>query len=623
MDSSPLEYTVKSTLALLEPPPELTLSEWANTYGFLSPETSAAPGKFLAFGYQNGILDSVTDPTVDQIVVMKSARVGYTKCIDHVIGYFIHQDPAPILVVQPVISDAQDYSRTEILPMLRDTPVLAAIAGHFGTRDNNQRILKRVFQNGASVSFIGASSPGGFRRITARIVCFDEIDGYPASGAGSEGDQVSLGTKRTESFWNRKIILGSTPKIKGISRIEKAFEQSDKRRYFVACPSCGHMQTLKFRNLRWDKTPEGKHLPETAHFICEDSGCIIEEYQKPAMIEAGEWRAEKPFTGHAGFHIWTAYSLFPQACWSNIVKDFLGAQKDPLLLKTFVNTTLGETWEEEGEKLDPGIFRERLENYSVESIPNAVCALTAGIDVQGDRLEIQIIGWGDQDECWVVDYRVLYGDPAQQQVWIDADKVLMGVFHTDVARELRIQAACVDSGGHHASQVIEFCRARRARRVYATKGLSGPLPVWPKRGLKSKYNLPLFGIGVDSAKEQIYGRLKIAKKGPGYWHFPSSGAVDDEYFKQLTVEQIVTEFRSGFPVRKWVKPANARNEALDTAVLALAAARSFQHDKMLAPPRIALPGVPVSKVADSPFPVASAPSVKSLAGLFASSKKKR
>lgn len=204
-----IERAQRAIAEALKPPPKLTLSQWANRYAHLSPETSADAGKFRAFGYQNGIMDSITDPSVKQVTVIKSARVGYTKILDHVVGYFIHQDPSPLLLVQPRVEDAEDYSRTEIAPMLRDTPVLAEIAGDLKAKDSNQRILKRVFRNGASVAFIGANSPGGFRRITARVAAFDEIDGYPTGGAGDEGDQIALGIKRTESFWNREHILAA------------------------------------------------------------------------------------------------------------------------------------------------------------------------------------------------------------------------------------------------------------------------------------------------------------------------------------------------------------------------------------------------------------------------------
>jgi phage terminase large subunit GpA-like protein len=574
-----LAETLKLTRAeALKPPPRLTLSGWADLYAYLSPETSAEAGKFMAFGYQNGIMDAITDPTVKQVTVMKSARVGYTKILDHAVGYFIHQDPSPILIVQPRVEDAEDYSRTEIVPMLRDTPVLAEIAGDLKAKDANQRILKRVFRNGASISFVGANSPGGFRRITARVVAFDEVDGYPVGGAGDEGDQISLGTKRTESFWNRKIILGSTPTIKGLSRIEKSWTDSDQRRFHVPCPSCGHMQVLKWQNLTWNKDHDDrgktvKHYPETAHFICEAKGCIIEEHEKPAMINAGVWVAEKNFVGHAGFHIWAGYSLFPNAAWRYLVEEFLRVRKDPALLKTFVNLVLGETWEDEGEKADAGSLINRGEAYDHRTLPDHVIALTAGVDVQGDRLEVQVIAWGVGEESWPCLYEVLHGDPAQGKVWDELDTVLLETYQTDAGRSLRIKSACIDTGYHTAS-VFSFCRNRRTRRVFAVKGQSGSRPIWPKRGSKSKTNDIVFMIGVDTAKEAIYGRLRAQHPGPGYVHFPREAAFDEEYFAQLTAEQVVTRYREGRPYRVWV-PMRPRNEVLDTFVYALAALRAL------------------------------------------------
>jgi phage terminase large subunit GpA-like protein len=484
-----VNWQSKSVLALIAPPPMLTVSAWADKYAHLSPETCSSPGKFKSFAYQRGIMDAVSDPGVTQITVMKSARIGYTKCLDNIIGYFIHQDPSPILIVQPRVEDAEDYSRTEIEPMLRDTPVLAAIAGSLGAKDSSQRIVKRTFSNGASVSFVGANSPGGLRRITARTVCFDEVDGFPVKGAGNEGDQIALGIKRTETFWNSRTILGSTPTIKGISRIETAWGESDQRRYHVPCPHCGSMQTLKWANMRWDKDAEGKHLPETAHFVCEASGCIIEERYKPAMLDGGAWVAAKPFNGHAGFHIWSAYSLFPKARWPNLVAEFLRCRRDPTLLRTFVNLVLGETWEDETERLEGSSLLRRAENYGTENIPQRVLAITAGVDIQGDRLEVQVIGWGEREECWVIDYDIFYGDPAQQSVWVELDKFLLTKYHTDAGREIRIKAACIDTGGHHANSLIQFCKSRRSRNIYPVKGFAGPRPIWPKRSSKTKTSL--------------------------------------------------------------------------------------------------------------------------------------
>ena len=255
----------------LQPPPKLTLSQWAARYGVLSRETSAQTGRFKSFAYQDGIMDSITDPTVTRVSVMKSARVGYTKILDLALGFFLHQDPCPNLVVQPRVEDAEDYSKTEIDPMIRDTPELAELAGDLKARDSGNTIAKKTLRNGASIAFVGANSPGGFRRITVRNVFFDEVDGYPVSGAGMEGDQIALGIKRSETFWNRRAVIGSTPTVKGSSRIEKSFEESDKRRYYVPCPHCEEMQVLEWggvdtaHGIKWEKDEQGNGIPETAH----------------------------------------------------------------------------------------------------------------------------------------------------------------------------------------------------------------------------------------------------------------------------------------------------------------------------------------------------------------------
>jgi phage terminase large subunit GpA-like protein len=584
-----IERAQRAIAEALKPPPKLSLSQWANRYAHLSAETSADAGKFRAFGYQNGIMDAVTDPSVKQVTVIKSARVGYTKILDHVVGYFIHQDPSPLLLVQPRVEDAEDYSRTEIAPMLRDTPVLAEIAGDLKAKDSNQRILKRVFRNGASVAFIGANSPGGFRRITARVAAFDEIDGYPTGGAGDEGDQIALGIKRTESFWNRKIILGSTPTIKNVSRIEKAWNESDQRRYHVPCPGCGHMQVLRWANLTWnkDKNEKGEtvaHYPETAHFVCEANGCIIEEHEKPKMVDAGEWIAERPSAGHAGFHIWAGYSLFENAAWRYLVEEFLRVRNDPSLLQTFVNLVLGETWEEQGETVAANDLVGRAEVYGPDAMPDGVLAVVAGVDTQDDRLEVQVVGYGAKEEAWPCLYEVLHGDPAQPQVWKDLDELLLRTYSTDNGRQLRVRATCIDAGGHHAERVYAFARARRNRRVFATKGAGGARPIWPKRASKGgvKGAETVFIVGVDTAKDAVYGRLRIKQPGPGYIHFPADEAFDDAYFAQLTSESVVTRYREGRPYRVWVLPKGKRNEALDTFVYALAALKAlpFRLDRV-------------------------------------------
>jgi phage terminase large subunit GpA-like protein len=585
--SNLLRRVRKARAEALKPPPILTLSQWAEKYAYLSPETSAEAGKFHAFAYQNGIMDAVTDPTVKDLTVMKSARVGYTKILDNMVGFFIHQDPSPVLVVQPRVEDAEDYSRTEIAPMLRDTPVLASIAGDLKAKDSEQRIQKRMFRNGSSVSFVGANSPGGFRRITARIVAFDEVDGYPEQGAGKEGDQIALGRKRSESFWNRKTILGSTPTVKGVSRIEKSWESSDQRRYRVPCPHCGHEQVLRWENLRWEKTEAGDHLPETAHFRCEAKGCRIEEHDKPGMIDAGKWVAEKPFHGHAGFHIWAAYSLFPNAAWRYLVEEYLRVYKDPSQLKTFVNLVLGEPHSETVEVADPSALRNRCEPYNFETLPSDVRLVTVGGDTQDDRIEVTFVGWGPNGESWVARHEVLTGDTSKPAVWEQLDKLLAEACETDDGRRLLAQAVCIDSAGHRSEMVYKFCRDRKRRRIYATVGRGNtdpknPRMIWPKTPSRTKNSGDKpYTVGVDTAKDDISSRLAIVPDPNGPTaraiHFPMVGLSAD-YFDQLTSEHAVVSYVKNRPRRMWVpKSIGARNEAWDCLVLALAARLSLPN----------------------------------------------
>jgi phage terminase large subunit GpA-like protein len=554
----------------LKPPPILSLSQWADRFAYLSPETSARGGKFTAFTYQNGIMDAITDPKVRQVSVMKSARVGYTKILDHVVGYFIHQDPSPILIVQPRVEDAEDYSRTEIAPMLRDTPVLLEIAGDLRAKDSNQRINKRLFRNGSSVAFVGANSPGGFRRITARIIAFDEVDGYPREGAGDEGDQIALGTKRSETFWNRKIILGSTPTVKGVSRIEKAFEESDQRRYYVPCPHCGHKQIIAWGNIKYSKDEDGNLDPESVYLLCDSgNGCVIEEHHKPWMVDNGEWIAEKPSKGHAGFHVWAGYSLFPNACWANLVSEWLRVKDDHNQLRTWINTTLGEPWEEDAEKVDGHSLYARVEDFGPNGCPDDVLMVTCGIDVQDDRIEVERVGWGAGEESWSLDYQVMFGDPSAPQLWKQLNDYLLTSTTRCDGREIPVEAACIDSGGHFTQSVYAFAKDRPGL-VYAIKGASRTdARVWPvKSSNNNKLRANVFIVGVHAAKDQIYARLRTKDVGPRYCHFPLGR--DARYFDQLTSEIARYKYVNGRPQKVYLLPNGRRNEALDCRVYAYA-----------------------------------------------------
>jgi terminase, large subunit len=564
----------------LAPPPTLSLSAWAERFARLPVGANAMPGRWVPFGYQKAWLDAMTDASVRQMTLMKSARVGATRVLDHVIAYHIHQDPAPILMVLPRVEDCEDFSRSKVLPMLQDTPALAEIVGDVKSRDANQRILKRTFRNGASISFVGANSAAGFRRVSARIILLDEVDGFPME-AGEEGDQVALATKRGETFWNRRIALTSTPTLKYQSRIEKAFNESDQRRYFVPCPSCGHFQTLRWENLRWDKTESGEHLPGTAHFVCEAHGCIITEDRKPAMIEAGEWRAERPFNGHAGFAIWTAYSPFPNASWSHVVREFLAGRADPILLRTWTNVTLGQPWEDRGsgKSWEELAARARQSTYKRGTVPQGACLLYCGIDVQIDRLEWLLVGRGPEHKKYIVDWGTIARPIGEADAQRALDQLLDRRWKNYCGREMGIVLAAVDAG-FETDTVLEYCRRHGPNRIIAVRGVAGDFTPRiakvqrerdSKRGTLLKYRQNFFNVGTHTLKTGLF--LDLAKDDsatPGHIAFPSD--VEDRVLQELCSEQRIAVKKMGQIVFRWEKLSDRQpNEMLDCYCYAMAA----------------------------------------------------
>ncbi|WP_298284841.1 phage terminase large subunit family protein [Acidocella sp.] len=577
----------------LAPPPKLSLSEWAQRYAVLSRETSAQTGRFHAYAYQPGIMDAITDPTVEEVDVMKSARVGFTKILDHAVGYFIHQDPSPILVVQPRVEDAEDYSKTEIAPMVRDTPVLAALAGDEKAKDGNRTIRKQVFKNGASITYTGANAPGGFRRITCRLILLDEVDGYPVQGAGDEGDQVKLAIKRGETFWNRKAVLGSTPTLKSVSRIEKAFKAGDQRFFFVPCPHCGERQVLEWGGkdkpygIKWRQDGNGAHLPETAHYVCRHNGCIIDEAEKGDMVAQGEWRATAPFRGKASFHIWAGYSPHPNASWGKLVAEWLEVYNDPLGRQTFVNLVLGEPFEDRGmQTMDEHALAARTEVYGAE-VPSGVAVITFGGDTQDDRVELEFVGWGKNEESWSLDHVVIEGDPDTEEFWERVDSATKRIYYRADGRPFAAQAGCIDSGGHHTQRVYDFAKARLGRKIWAIKGESARngqrSPVWPTKRPSARHKStfrPVI-VGVNAAKDVVRTRLLIKppenvhEAKPGYCHFPADRDVN--YFAQLLAERSTLKSVGGRKFRVWEQLPGRANEALDCRVYAYAALCGLQH----------------------------------------------
>ena len=548
-------------------------------------------------------MDAISDDAVAEIVVMKSSQVGWTEILNNAVGYFIDQDPAPILLIQPTLEMAASWSTDRLAPMIRDTPALTGKVADPRSRDSGNTLLHKRFAGG-HLTVAGANSPAGLASRPIRVLLCDEVDRFPVS-AGAEGDPFELGRKRTTTFGNRRVLRGSTPTIKGLSRIENAFEQSDQRFFFVPCPHCGEFQRLLWGGpehpfgVKW---PEGK--PELAVYVCQHCAAEIEESAKPEMLRAGEWRSTKPSNGVAGFHISELYS--PWVTWGQMATDFLRKKKLPETLQNFVNTSLGETWEDQGEKIEAKGLESRREPYTSASLPPGVVLLTVGTDVQDDRVEAFVYGWGRDEECWRIEHLVIRGDPGARALWTEHDALLRRRFTTDDGRTLAIEACCVDSGGHFTEAVYHYCHDRKRYRVWAIKGVAGPgRPAWSKRPSRGgKLRVDLWPIGVDTIKDVIYGRLKrVSEPGPGYFHF-DAGA-DEAFFDQLTSEVIVHAVKQGRRIRVWKPRAQGvRQEGLDGTVYAYAAMIGRGGVKLLETRAAKLP----TSTSGAAAPVASVPS---------------
>ena len=397
-----IDKVVSKTNQIWKAPPTLKISEWADKYRRLSPESSAEAGQWRTdrAEYQRGILDAFNNPNIERIVVMTSSQVGKTEILLNAIGYYIDQNPSPMLCVQPTLAMGQAFSKDRLAAMIRDSDKLKDSVKDARSRDSGNTTMHKAFAGG-HISIVGSNSASGLASRPIRILLMDEVDRYETS-AGSEGSPISLAIARTKTFWNRKIFMCSTPTVKGISAIEDAFEESDQRYYHVPCPECNHKQVLKWKNVVWDD-----EKPETANYACDGCGAVISESKKQWMIKNGEWIATKPTNKVAGFHISELYSVW--STWADMAKNFLEAKKNPETLKTFINTSLGESWEEQGDAVEYETLLERRLNYDFTNIPEEVLVLTAGCDVQKDRIELQLVGWGKDYLAYVCDYKIFWG----------------------------------------------------------------------------------------------------------------------------------------------------------------------------------------------------------------------
>ena len=566
--------------AALRPPPRLSYSEWADAERWLSPESSTGLQRWRTRANQREVLDAVGDPGIEGVCAIWCSQGGKTELTLNVIGYHIRHDPAPILYQAETVEKARAFSKDRVAPMIRDTPTLRDRVNRARARDSGNTVLHKQFLGGR-LTMVGANSAAGLSMRPIRVLLCDEFAGYPPS-AGSEGDPVRLAEARTVSFWNARKFWITSPRWAG-DRSQLLWQRSDQRRWFVPCPDCGTYQYLRWAQVHWEKDGSGEHVPETALYVCEHCGVGWTDAKRWRAIRKGEYRATAPFRGIRGYHM--PAMAVPGRRLAQMARQWVDAQGQPTQLQVFVNTVLAEWWDDPYKSVDKTGLLGRVEDYAehdgVPMVPRSAVVLSAGVDTQDDRLEVQVDGWGRGEESWKLEYHVLYGDPSGKSVWDELWELLCRPRVLERGGVDYIRATCIDTGGHHTMAAYEFCRPRfrvmtpDGLRAYcfAVRGSGGQGELWPKEpSTKNRAKVPVWTLKVDAAKEAIYTRLlKVVEPGPGYIHFPRS--FGEKYFAQLTAEKAVTRYdKGGFPKRQWVlKTDGARNEALDTSVYSMAA----------------------------------------------------
>jgi phage terminase large subunit GpA-like protein len=557
-------------------PTRLTVTQWADEFRMLPSKGAAAPGKYRSSRtpYMRAPMDdlSATSP-VEEIILMAAAQTGKSESGNNWVGYVIDNAPGPMMLVQPTVDNAKRYSKQRITPMILESPSLAEKVIDNKSRDSGNTILEKEFPGGILLMG-GANSAAGLRSTPVRYLFCDEISNWPADVDG-EGDPLELAEARTTTFGRkRKIFKCSTPGIKGVCRIESEYKKTDQRKYFVPCPHCGEKHILEWRNFIIPTDEYGKKLTSQAHMGCPECGGVINEHHKTDMLNGGEWRSTCPDNAdktRAGYHISALYSPIGWKSWEKVAKQWIEAQGNPKKLQTFINNVLAETWEEKGESIDEHAIAQRAEHYGPDILPDGVLVITSGVDVQPNRLEVEVVGWGLGEESWSIDHKVIMGDPNGPVVWQLLDLYLATEYRHPVGVSLRVARSFVDTGGENTQAVYAYVGVREHLGIYGIKGMGGDGK--PPVGPPSKSNLgkiPLVPLGTFVLKDTIYGRLRIEEPGPGYMHFRKSYAAD--YYKQLTAEEVRTKHNSkGFPVREWYKKsAGSRNEVLDCWQYALA-----------------------------------------------------
>ena len=564
-----------------KPPPDLTVSEWAAAYRYIPPP-AAEPGRWRneRMPHLVEIMDAMGDIKTPVVVGMLASQSGKSEACINAIGRHIHLDHTSILMIQPTDGAGKNFSKERIAPAINETPVLRERVSSPKSRNSDNTIEMKQFPGGF-LAIVGSNAPSGLASRPIQTVIADEVDRYESS-AGTEGDPVSLAEKRTTTYWNSKLIMVSTPGDENTSRIAPAYDESSKERWNLPCPKCGELQPLEWSGLVF------KDLPRPM-YRCAKCGAKSAEHEWKSR--KGVWIAEYPERKKRGFHTTALISFF--VAWEKLVDEWLYASEqskkgnnDPL--KVFINTRLAEVWAEPCEQVDEDEIARRREPYVCRTsqgiplpceVPDGVMILTAGVDIQDNRAEIEVVGWGPEYESWGIEYRIIYGDPGNSEFWAALDGYLQKKWAYGDGAAIGIATACVDSG-YLASDVYRFTKPRENRRIYSVKGQGGDgVPAISRATQNTRNRAMLFMLGVDEFKGKILAGLKVHSPGPGYCHFPLCSDMDGEqergytaeYFKGLVSERRMIRFRRGYRKYEWEKKTGVRNEPLDCRVYARAA----------------------------------------------------
>lgn len=585
-----LMKAISRGLAGMQPPENLTVTEWAECKRYLSTEASAEPGLWRTSRtpYLRAIMDAFTDPKIRHIVFVAASQVGKTEVINNIIGYIIDQNPGSILFVHPTTIDAREFSKLRIAPMIRDSPAVRRRISTPKSRDSGNTLLQKTYPGGI-LTLCGSNEAHALASKPIRYVFGDERDRW-AQSAGTEGDPWELAMARQTTFYNAKAVEVSTPTIRGSSNIAKSFAKGTMERWKSQCPHCGEFHEIQWKDIRYEaeETVVNHERTYTVHdvfWICPGCGCVSEE--ATMKKQPAKWVAENPAAYANGVRsFWLNAFVSPWASWESICLKYQNALGDTGKMQVVYNTCFGQLWEDRGDTQDPDTLLGRREVYEAE-LPEGVLVLTAGVDTQDDRMEYEIVGHGHFGETWGIEKGIIMGRPDDPATWDSLDMMVFDrVLRFKDGLGLKVSMSFVDEGGHFTEWVRQFCRNRVGKKVFCIKGLPGadrPFTSPPKKQkiiIKNRYlgTVWQYQLGVDSGKQVIMDNLKVQAPGPKYCHFPLRDDYGAMYFHGLLSEHLVPE---GKVRQRWVWTkiqGHERNEPLDCRNYALAAFKVLPVD---------------------------------------------